>query len=375
MKSPEDNIYNQESKSSPEIAVSTDEISSREKISDEHQLDTTHILKSKIMDEIKIAEIRKQIGTEKNQEQMQTFLSELPSKEGAIDFTQLKKVGKGGTHDVFVFPNNPTFVIKLNRGVLEKVLATGQSIIPPEMRQGAEQHVKNENSKYDQLYQYFGEANCLHERMSIQKVKTEINDKPREIETLISIQESSDVFADPDKKDFSTSYAEKNLKEETKEIYRKMNSALMGNGEFNENDFLQFNDKLKPIFELMDNDENFKSTMQEFLLRFKEYFSASENFIDLVGEENVLFYQKDGKWAFQLGSVLKAESKQNVMEALKILEENPELLNTGHQKSNLMNGLALTRLLNAVGIKAGIGKIVDIQLTDMQLNNLDKVKF
>jgi hypothetical protein len=375
MKSPEDNIFNQESKNSQEIAVSTDDSSLREEISNEQQSDAIQILKSKIMDEIKITEIRKQIGTEKNQKQIQTFLSELPCKEGAIDFTQLNKVGKGGTHDVFVFPNNPAFVIKLNRGVLEKVLATGQHSIPPEMRQGAEQHVKNENSKYDKLYQYFGEANCLHERMSIQKVKTEVDDKPQEVETLISIQESSNVFANPDKKDFSTSYAEKNLTEETKEIYRKMNNALMGNGEFSETDFLQFNDKLKPIFELIDNDENFKNSMQEFLLRFKEYFSASENFIDLVGEENVLFYQKDGKWTFQLGSVLKAESKQNVVEALKILEKNPELLNTGHQKSNLMNGLALTRLLNAVGIKAGVGKIVDIQLTDKQLSNLDKVKF
>ena len=110
-------------------------------------------------------------------------------------------------------------------------------------------------------------------------------------------------------------------------------------------------------------------------MRFKEYFSASGNFIDLVGEENILFYLKEGKWNFQIGSVLKAESRKNVEESLKMLEENPELLETSHRKGNLMNGLALTRLLNAVGIKSGVGKVVDIQLNEKQIANLDKIIF
>jgi hypothetical protein len=40
-----------------------------------------------------------------------------------------------------------------------------------------------------------------------------------------------------------------------------------------------------------------------------------------------------------------------------------------------MNQLALIRLLNATGLKVGIGKIVDVGLTEKQLENLDKVKF
>ena len=40
-----------------------------------------------------------------------------------------------------------------------------------------------------------------------------------------------------------------------------------------------------------------------------------------------------------------------------------------------MNQLALIRLLNATGLKVGIGKIIDVKLTERQLENLDRVKF
>ena len=219
-------------------------------------------LENKIKDEIKITEIKKEMGIEKNSEKTQEFLSKLIDKNGILDFAQLKKVGHGGTHDVFVSPDNASSVIKLNRGQLNRVLAKGETSFSPEMRKAAEQHVISENLKRDQLYQYFGNANCLYERILIQKVKIESDGKSQEAEAPISIQESSNVFANPDKKDFSTSYAEKNLTEKNKDVYKKMNDALMGNGEFNENDFLQFNDKLKPIFELIGNDEGFKNSMQ-----------------------------------------------------------------------------------------------------------------
>ena len=58
------------------------------------------------------------------------------------------------------------------------------------------------------------------------------------------------------------------------------------------------------------------------------------------------------------------------------LEENSKILNQDEKMRNqLMNQLALIRLLNATGLKVGIGKIVDVGLTEKQLENLDKVKF
>jgi len=337
----------------------------------------TEIAQRKIVDEQQIENVRKNLGIENRNEQIQSFISELPNKEGHIDFSQLQRAGHGGTHDVFIYPQNPKFVIKLNRDALEKALSVGQVNLPLDIRQMANQYVEGENSKNEQLYEHFGQNHCLREKAIVQKISIEKDGVPQDIEGVISIQEASDIFKDPNKKDFSAGYAEQDLElGKSKEIYDRMNKALLGKKEFDEKDFLEFNDKLKSIFELVDSDKEFANCMREFLLRFKNYFEASGRFIDLVGQENVLFHQEDGKWTFKLGSVVKGENKEVMEEAMGTLDENPEKINEDQQMiSQLMNQLALIRLLNATGLKVGIGKIVDLELTDKQLENLDKIKF
>jgi hypothetical protein len=330
-----------------------------------------------IADQTKIEDIREQLGIENRDAQIQSFISELPAREGHIDFSQLQRVGHGGTHDVFIYPQNPKFVIKLNRGALEKALSVGQATLPPDDRQMADQYVAGENSKNEQLYEFFGQNHCLRETAMVQKISVEKDGVPHDIEGVISIQEASDIFKDPNKKDFSTGYTEQDPElGKSKEIYDRMNRALLGKEKFDEKDFLEFNDKLKSIFELVDSDKEFADCMREFLLRFKNYFESSGRFIDLVGQENVLFHKEKGKWTFKLGSVVKGENKEVMAKAMQALEENPESVNQDERlKNQLMNQLALIRLLNATGLKVGIGKIVDVQLSENQIGNLDKIKF
>ncbi|MEA3496156.1 MAG: hypothetical protein U9R42_09000 [Bacteroidota bacterium] len=335
------------------------------------------VAKRKIADEQKIEELRANPGIENYDSQIHSFISELPNREGYVDFSQLQKCGHGGTHDVFIYPQNPKFVIKLNRGALEKALSVGQSTLPPEIQKMADQYIEGENNKNEQLYEHFGQKHCLREKAMIQKIRIEKDGNYQDITGVISIQEASDIFKDRNKKDFSTGYTEQDPElGKNKEIYDRMNKALLGKEEFNENDFLEFNDKLKSIFELVDSDKEFADCMRVFLLKFKNYFEASGRFIDLVGQENVLFYKEEGKWTFKLGSVVKVENKEVMTEAMQALAENPEGINQDERLRNqLMNQLALIRLLNASGLKVGIGKIVDIELTDEQLENLDKIKF
>jgi hypothetical protein len=308
---------------------------------------------------------------------IQSFIRELPTREGYIDFGQLQQIGHGGTHDVFIYPQNSKFVIKLNRCALKKALSVGQTTLPPNIQQMTDQYIEEENSKNEQLYESFGQNHCLRETAMVQKISVERNGVPQDIEGVISIQEASDIFKDPTKKEFSTSYTEQDPKlERNKETYDRMNKALLGKEKFDEKDFLLFNDKLKSIFELIDSDEEFADCMRGFLLGFKNYFGASGKFIDLVGQENVLFQKKETKWTFKLGSVIKGENKEVMTEAMLALDQNPEAVNQDERlKNQLMNQLAIIRLLNATGLKVGIGKIVDLELTAKQLENLDKIRF
>lgn len=336
------------------------------------------IVKMKIDDKNKLSEVREDLGLEINKDaQIQSYINQLPKNGDYIDFSKLQKIGNGGTHDVFIDQNNPTFVIKLNRDALEKASSLGQSEWSDETQKKVNEYVEGENYKNKQLYKSFGIENCLSEKMMIAKINIERNNVAQNINGVISIQEASDVFKNQTKKDFSMGYIEKDkLFKENKDAYDGMNRALLGSADFNEKDILLFNEKLKPIFELVDTNQQFADSMREFLMRFKDYFEASGRFIDLVGEENVLFYQKDGNWSFKVGSVIKQETKQGMETALDSLRENPDTLNQDQSlRGQLINQLAVSRLLNAAGMKVGIGKVVDIELSEKQLENLDKVKF
>ncbi|MEI6835530.1 MAG: hypothetical protein WCK59_01740 [Candidatus Falkowbacteria bacterium] len=336
------------------------------------------IVKMKIDDKNKLSQVREDLGLEIDKDiQIQMYIDALPKNKDYIDFSKLQKIGSGGTHDVFIDPNNPNFVIKLNRNALEKASSLSQSDWSDETQKKVNEYVEGENDKNKQLYKFFGVENCLSEKVMMAKINIEHNNESQNINGVISIQETSDVFKNPTKKDFSIGYVEKGeLFKENKDVYDDMNRALFGSADFSEEDVLLFNEKLKPIFELVDTDQKFADSMREFLVRFKDYFEASGHFIDLVGEENVLFYQKDGNWSFKLGSVIKQETKQGMETALDSLRGNPDTLNQDESLRNqLINQLAVSRLLNAAGIKVGIGKVVDIELSEKQLENLDKVKF
>jgi hypothetical protein len=86
------------------------------------------IIKMKIDDQNKLSETREDLGLETDKDaQIQSYINELPKNEDYIDFSKLQKIGRGGTHDVFIDQNNPNFVIKLNRGALEKASSLSQS--------------------------------------------------------------------------------------------------------------------------------------------------------------------------------------------------------------------------------------------------------
>jgi len=302
------------------------------------------------------------------------FLTKLPRKDGYLDIPKLQKIGEGGTNLVYEDPENQEFVVKVIKGVLETVRKEGTSELSKDLRKRAEDYITISNTECQKLYEYFGDEHCLREYFVLGKINV---DGKTEAETVLSVQEKSEVFKDPTKVNFDAYYVEErdDLKDKKTEL-SSVNKALLADGQHDEESFLKLYERLKPIFKLIETEESFSEAIKDFVDRFKKYFEATGRFIDIIGEENLLLYQKEGRWTFQLGSVIKAETKQNVGEALEMLENNPEALNDDEEKINrLKNGINLIRILNAIGLKTGLGKVVDINLTTSQLENLEKVKF
>jgi hypothetical protein len=294
--------------------------------------------------ENQIQETKERLEAKDRDAKIKSFVNELSKEKGYIDFNKLKKIGEGGTHDVFINPQNQEFVIKLDRDALGRAIDLGQSELPLEARNAVEQYINKQNEKNNQLYKYFGKEHCLQETTMVQKLSIEKNGINKNIEGMVSIQELSNIFKDPNKKDFGTSYI--------------------------------LNEKSKSIFELADRDADFKNSLREFLLKFKDYYEATGNFIDLVGKDNVLFNQQEGKWNFTLGSVAKGDNIETLREAIMALDREPEILNQDeYLRNQLMNGLATSQLLNSAGLKVGIGRIINFQLSEKQSKNLEKIKF
>ncbi len=197
------------------------------------------------------------------------------------------------------------------------------------------------------------------------------------LDWIVVIKEKSDVFENNDRLDFSFWYIEWNSKsKDNTDAYNKLNQSTFQTWIFDEKAIFCFSEKIKIFFEKIDENPSLKITVIDFLNRFKKYYEETWRFIDLVWQENVLFYKQWESWKFQLGSVIKNENRQRLENVLSLLENNPEKLNLEEQlKSNLKNQLALIRLLNATWMKVWIWKVIDINLTQRQLNNIELVNF
>ncbi len=209
-----------------------------------------------IDDQKKIDEIKRGLGITSNKERKKIeFLKNLPRINGSIDLSQLKKIGKGGTHDVYSLNGNSQMVLKINRGVLHTVLKTGHPKIEGELLSKARQYINGQNEGYSRLYDSFGEENSMTEDVYIQKIRLEDG---KEIECVVVLQEGSNLFGRADTIDFNCANSDS-------------------------------------ILAQVDSDKEFENCVREFLLRFENYMNSTDNYIDLVGEKNVLMHEERSK--------------------------------------------------------------------------------
>ncbi|MCX6780897.1 MAG: hypothetical protein NT003_02140 [Candidatus Magasanikbacteria bacterium] len=264
---------------------------------------------------------------------------ELPRKNGGIDIAALLKIGKGGTHDVYSIPNHEEYVIKINRELLKRRLQNTDPTLPPEIRTQGEQYIADEQKKRDALRIHFGAEHCLKEDLFIDKITIVTEGQERTVEAMFTQQATGEGFANPTKIDMSIDYKKNALEAK----------------------------KIRYLFQAIEEDKELQAVVQEFLNKFKTYVEIYDFIPDLVGEENVLFYKKDGNWTYQIGSVIKGETLSQLNEALKFLEKDPAQIDLDRRKkSALANGFAVGRLVNALGAKLRIGTILPITSSDEQ---------
>lgn len=259
-----------------------------------------------------------------------SFVNGLPRKQGAVDFSKLEKIGKGGSHDVYRDPNNPTFVVKIDRDHLAADANTFKR---------AQEYVDQRNKKNDGLYGGFGYKNCARESMFITKGIFP-GMKQGDKDVLLIVQEQNEALSAKGVVDFG------------------------------------FNDKQKwrdGIVRKIRKDQGFMMKVKEFLLRFKEFFNKTGNFIDLIGEKNVVFYKDEkGEWQYKIGSVLKGDTRDGFARIYREFVKDPKKFMRTASEADINcfnNGVAAAKALNEMGMSLGIGTVAYIPVEGKGIND------
>lgn len=295
------------------------------------------------------------------------FLKALPqTANGAIDLTKMKKIGAGGNQDVFVLPENGSrkdlqpshrlekfkdepflFVLKVNRKSLE--MKNNERL----------EKYTTDNAAYQALHDSFGD-HCTVEQLLLRDVTNESGTR----KAIISVADFEVGFEKESKFGLQDSDFEWNEVTVAKHLdaYDDMLKSVL----FSENapSFVQsnleaMNPEVAKIANLMKEDPAFEDALKKFLTIFKEYFNKTRQYLDIAGQDNIIFFKDAGEWTFKLGTVIKTETAKNFENSLNWLHEgSKETEESENHMWMLKYCLHWTKTLNTLAMMVGMDRVI-----------------
>jgi hypothetical protein len=250
------------------------------------------------------------------------------TSSGSIDLDQYKKIGSGGTQDVYQV--NDSFVLKVHR---EK---------QPLTKQERTSKLSQNQAAYETLAQHFG-AHFIPETLFI----TPISDSSGNKVSMVAVSSFEPGFKQPEKialqsESFQWNDIQIAETEDQLGIYRQMNKSMLGITDPLPKEtldaILQGNDLVCKI----NDDPDLKSAVSKFLTTFETYYKETGQLIDIMGPDNVMFLKDQGQWTFKIGSVIKKESQKAIADALTQSDDR-------HQLKLLRTSLTFIVALNTLG--------------------------
>lgn len=315
------------------------------------------------------------------------------AKHELVSKYQPKFLAKGGEHIIYELPEHPDVVVKVRTASLKKVLEWntehGQPLdsLPDEIEPRAREYLKEEAERYQQLKKYFGSDHVPSQKEFLLKVPITENilreiyegNPPAitsQVWSIVMVQKRVDALNDPSRLAIVAGYAEQS--EVPEDIYKQATEHFIFSKnpgqKMEKEQFLQVqsHNDLRNLLEKAEGDENLKKDLKDLVERMVAYTQETGEIFDLAGQDNIILFQKDGKWSFSLVDTrYPGESKmiEKARAALSKLSEGNEL--DEHEKNILLNTFNFVRTVNGLAEQVGVEKRINIVPEGMTQRDID----
>lgn len=312
---------------------------------------------------------------------------------GLVSKYRPKFLAKGGEHIIYELPEHPDVVVKVRATSIKKILewnvGHGQPLdsLPAEIEPRAREYLKEEAERYQQLKKYFGSDHVPSQKEFLVKVPITENilreiyegNPPattNEVWSIVMVQKRVDALNDPNRLAIVAGYAEQG--EVSEDIYKQATEHFIfsknPDQKMDKRQFLQVqsHNDLRNLLEKADGDENLKKDLKDLIEQMVVYTQETGEIFDLAGQDNIILFQKDGKWSFSLVDT-RYPGESNMVEkaraVLSKLSEGSEL--NEHEKNILLNTFNFVRTVNGLAEQVGVENRIKIIPEQMALHDMD----
>lgn len=313
-------------------------------------------------------------------------------------------MAQGGEHFVYKIPDNPKFVIKADKGVLFEILREDPNTThvgrmeDSKALMRANLVLRHDQRTFQTLERIFGKEHALFQKKFLVKVPvneailskvqnqfdperylTQIRSSERAW-TLVTVQERIDKPADRlSVQSWSLEHPDRFgglIKDpKTREQYSRVTDAL-SNGERAAESDVTLDDlskliKDRPLFDLLqqaEQDEGLRNVLRDFAEKAVQFAEESGEILDIGGEDNILFYKKDGTWTYKLIDPVYLYRRRILKTAREAIRDSREKgLSSAQDKERgnaLIQAMNFTRTINAIVKLTGGTKYFDLLPND-----------
>jgi len=335
--------------------------------------------------------------------------NDLPDDSEIVRHYKPTFLARGGDHLVYAVEEHPDVVFKASSFAIKDSLSAsadaGEDLdsIPDDEKTRLEEGIAKKTAQARILREYFGASHTVNERRYIMKVpvsKAIIDEifkgdwkkrkppaeskKLTEAWSTVVIQERIPELADPSHLGFYFGGFLEERGQIDAEEYTELNNSFVPLCQATPDDValflrLQDNPKTHALTDLIaktESDPNLKSTTAALVLNVISYANETGNILALAGEDNVILFNKDGKWDYLLIDALPIHDEpvfEYAKQALHRHINNEDI--SEHEMTLIMKALNFVRTVNGVATTLDLPERLRMILPEDENKEIDFKEF